>query len=490
MANAFVPPPINPALAGQLGMQNPFMPPPAASPSLGFQVYASDPQNAMKVQHAMVPPNQPLQPNAGQPSPMASVNPPKPTPMAAVTPPEISQPVDVSGMGGNLASPSVFSGPSPAVQSGAQAQLGQDQAELQRLQQSGAAVNHVKNPVLRTLGQIGNIAAPFLLGRGAMAIPGTTAHNLWLQNQQQGRVTNDQGAIQAQAQLADTQSQTALRNSQAAKADAQGDAYAPVLLTPEQANAIGFPDLAGSSMDPRHVAVLMAGKQKGDVATGIENTKATTATNIATGKNQTEQKIADQRNARITQLANEANKTKVLLQGMRDSTSTANTDSRIAGKGATGGKVPTDVTKRAALATNTIENANAVTGLITKRPEIVGAVGGRYSSVQQMIGSDDPDIQELGVRMHNIALASNGAHGIRSAEAVAQTEHELFNNFKAGPHGIAGGLKGLTDSVGTFLQDEKNFQETGSRAGNPLKPPATGGNADFVYVPGKGLVKQ
>lgn len=43
--------------------------PPPPSPSLGFQAWASDPQNAMKVAHNMTPPNQPLQPNA-------SANPP------------------------------------------------------------------------------------------------------------------------------------------------------------------------------------------------------------------------------------------------------------------------------------------------------------------------------------------------------------------------------------------------------------------------------
>ena len=82
-----------------------------------------------------------------------------------------------------------------------------------------------------------------------------------------------------------------------------------------------------------------------------------------------------------------------------------------------------------------------------------------------MIGSDDPDIHELGVRMHNIALASNGAHGVRAATAIQKTEDELFNNFKSGPHGIIAGLDATDGSMKTFLNDEQNFATTGSRTG-------------------------
>ncbi len=218
---------------------------------------------------------------------------------------------------------------------------------------------------------------------------------------------------------------------------------------------------------------MLTGKQKAD-----------SAESIAGGKNQTAAQIAADRNERILAGNAEANKTKVLLQQMKDSTSQANTGARIAAKGAgasaaTGGKVPSDVTKRAALAANVMENADAINGIVQRRPDLFGATGGRYTSVQQMIGSNDPDISATGVRMHNIALASNGAHGLRSAEAVAQTENELFNHWKTGPQGLAGGLNALRGSVQTFLDDEKNFQNTGSRTGgNALKPPsATGGGA-------------
>jgi hypothetical protein len=293
------------------------------------------------------------------------------------------------------------------------------------------------------------------------------------------------------------QSEIGLKNAQAKSLT---DSNTPVTLSKEQAASIGHPELEGMEMGGKLYSAMLTGKQKAD----------TTAT-VAAGKNQTAKELADQRNQRIKDTTDAANKTKLLLQDKKDATSTANasariaasaanTNAKLAAKGTPGaGKVPADVTKRAALSSNVLENADAVEDIVKRRPEIVGATGGRYSNVQQMIGSDDPDIQALGVRMHNIALASNGAHGLRSAEAIAQTENELFNHFKAGPNAIHGGLQAIRGSVQTFLDDEKNYQTSGSRTGapHPFTPPtqANGANSGAVetYVrdPKTGkLVKQ
>jgi hypothetical protein len=463
MPSPLVPPPI----------PNPLMPPPnpATTPSMGFGIWAQDPQNAMKVIPSMTEPNRPLQPGANAPQ-MAAANPPQI--QSALTPPSIdgAPPANISLP---TPPPSFPSLPPPVVQSGAQAQLGKDSAEAQRLQQTGPGVNQIQNKPLRVLAKIGDIAGSVLAPGVSTFVPGTTMHNEALRSRAQNAIGRDQQAITSQQQglksmadLADTQSQTDQRIALANKADQQSDNLAPIALTAEQAASIGHPELAGAELNPKTYSLMLTGKQKADSAAGI-----------AAGNNKSREQIAADRNARLTSLAAEANKTKLLLQDKKDATSRANTSDRIA---AGGSKVPADVTKRAALATNTIENASAVNSLIQKRPDMIGAVGGRYTNVQQMIGSDDADIQELGVRIHNIALASNGAHGIRSAEAVADTENKIFNHFRNGPNGIAGGLKGITDSVGTFIQDEQNFQTTGTRdgagKGNAMVPPATGAPRD------------
>lgn len=282
------------------------------------------------------------------------------------------------------------------------------------------------------------------------------------------------------AQLADIQSQTAQRNSAANKADTAADDMKPFTLTREQATAINHPELAGTQATMRDYNKALVGA--GNNNTSTSNNAATNATKVTTTGMNTDSKesIAGQKTAAQKTISDAANKTKLLMQNMRDSTSRANNENTVSSKGTTGAggfKVPADVTKRAALGSNVLENADAVEGIINKRPDIIGMAGGRYSNVQQMIGSDDPDIQALGVRMHNIALASNGAHGVRSQQAIQKTEDELYSNFKAGPNAIKGALGATRSSMQTFLNDEQNFSSTGKRTGGVTAPPTGGGNS-------------
>jgi hypothetical protein len=134
-----------------------------------------------------------------------------------------------------------------------------------------------------------------------------------------------------------------------------------------------------------------------------------------------------------------------------------------------------DRLKRSDLANNVIENTGAIRDLITKNPNLFGKVAGRFTTASQMIGSNDPAISALGVRIHNAALASNGAHGLRSAEAVTQTENELLNHFRNSPKATLAGLDALDDSVKTFIADAKLGKKAGGGASpKPAVKPAPG----------------
>jgi hypothetical protein len=281
------------------------------------------------------------------------------------------------------------------------------------------------------------------------------------------------------AALADTQSQTAQRNAAAARGDSQADAGAPFIMTADQAAAIGHPELVGMKTNTTQYTKALTAATGADakVTVGAGNNAAATTVGaghdtarvtVGAGNNATSAANNAATNATRETVEQMANKTRILVTGMNNATSRANNENTVANKGTVGGggyKVPADVTKRAALAANVNENADGVTEIIGRRPDIVGSMGGRYTNVQQMIGSNDPDIQALGVRIHNMALAGNGAHGVRSAKAVNQTENELFNNFKTGPKGIAGAIAATRGSVQTFLNDEKSFQTSGNRTG-------------------------
>ncbi len=114
-------------------------------------------------------------------------------------------------------------------------------------------------------------------------------------------------------------------------------------------------------------------------------------------------------------------------------------------------KATADERKKAGLAENIAENSNYIGNLLLKNPNLVGAVAGRFTSVEQLMGTNDPAISGLGTAIHNIAMANSGVHGFRSQEGVKETENLLLNQFKNGPQAIAGALIALTNSTQTFI---------------------------------------
>ena len=129
-----------------------------------------------------------------------------------------------------------------------------------------------------------------------------------------------------------------------------------------------------------------------------------------------------------------------------------------------------DEKKKAELAENMVFNANNIASILQRRPDIVGKVAGRITNVEQMAGTNDPDIVQLGTDIHNIAMANNGIHGLRSSEAVKEFENKLLNNFKNGPRGIAGGLMGSVNSVQTFIDNARpETYKTHSKQGGAIK---------------------
>jgi hypothetical protein len=108
---------------------------------------------------------------------------------------------------------------------------------------------------------------------------------------------------------------------------------------------------------------------------------------------------------------------------------------------------------KAGLADNMVGNINSVNAILARRPDLVGAAAGRFTSVEQMIGTDDKDIVALGTAVHNIAMANNGIHGMKSIEGVHDFENLILNKFKNGPQAVAGGLAESAKSVQTFYDE-------------------------------------
>lgn len=118
-------------------------------------------------------------------------------------------------------------------------------------------------------------------------------------------------------------------------------------------------------------------------------------------------------------------------------------------------KVTADEKKKAELAENIAENATAVNATLARRSDLIGAIAGRFTNVEQMIGNNDKDISAIGNRIHNIAMANSGVHGFRSQEGVKDTEATILNHFKNGPDAVKGALASNVDSVQTFIDNAR-----------------------------------
>jgi len=119
----------------------------------------------------------------------------------------------------------------------------------------------------------------------------------------------------------------------------------------------------------------------------------------------------------------------------------------------TAGQPTANQKMKADLADNVIHNVDEATKLIRNNPDLFGKVSGRFTSVAQMMGSNDKAIAKLGLILHNTALATNGIHGLRSAQAIEGTEKALLNKFKNSPEATIAALKENRRSVGDFMKD-------------------------------------
>jgi hypothetical protein len=102
---------------------------------------------------------------------------------------------------------------------------------------------------------------------------------------------------------------------------------------------------------------------------------------------------------------------------------------------------------RTSLAHIAMQNLDHIQDVIQRRPDLVGPGLGRISSVDQLLGSNDPDLVALGNEVHNFAMANAGIHGSRSFENVRAGEEMLLNHLKSGQQGILGGIKANKDNL-------------------------------------------
>jgi hypothetical protein len=117
---------------------------------------------------------------------------------------------------------------------------------------------------------------------------------------------------------------------------------------------------------------------------------------------------------------------------------------------------------KADLSQNVQLNAANASKMIDEHPDLFGKISGRFTNVAQMTGTDDPAIVQLGIQIHNMAVASAGIHGQRGQAAVEAYEKDILNKFHNSPEATKAALTELSGSVQTFIDD--------ARAGKKVAP--------------------
>lgn len=108
--------------------------------------------------------------------------------------------------------------------------------------------------------------------------------------------------------------------------------------------------------------------------------------------------------------------------------------------------------KQRDLGINAIENLNTIQSVLQRRPDLLGVIEGRVSSGKALTGTNDKDLAAVNQALDNWALASTGAHGIRSVEARTDAKRDLLNSFKNGPDAVNAAINTSRASLQQFAR--------------------------------------
>ena len=109
--------------------------------------------------------------------------------------------------------------------------------------------------------------------------------------------------------------------------------------------------------------------------------------------------------------------------------------------------------QRADLSENLNENLDQLSEIVDRRPDLFGPIAGRWTTLKEFTGSDDPDIGALGAIKDMLGRAQISAHGMRSGAQVVEAANSILNSFKNGPAAVKGAIARARNSVATFQAD-------------------------------------
>lgn len=159
-------------------------------------------------------------------------------------------------------------------------------------------------------------------------------------------------------------------------------------------------------------------------------------------------------------------------------------------------KPTADEDRRADLSKSLSDIGDHIAEVAARRPELFGSVKGRLTQLRQFTGTDDPDVADLKADREALGQIALGAHAMRNAGHIATAADSIVSGFTNSPEATISAIETAKRNAGTMqtivrprLTQQVAPGTAPARGGG--KPPAPAqGKPDYVYVPGKGLVKQ
>jgi hypothetical protein len=120
-------------------------------------------------------------------------------------------------------------------------------------------------------------------------------------------------------------------------------------------------------------------------------------------------------------------------------------------------KPTTDEDRRADLARAGQGYATRLMELAQQRPDLWGGLGqgayflgGRGTTLRNMVGSSDPDVAEMKYLREQIGITQMGAHSVRSAQAIGPIADSIVNSFNTAPEAAVSTLQHAIEQLNTF----------------------------------------
>lgn len=132
---------------------------------------------------------------------------------------------------------------------------------------------------------------------------------------------------------------------------------------------------------------------------------------------------------------------------------------------------------RASLGQIALDNIDGIQDIVNRRADLFGPGAGRVSNIDQIIGSNDPDLVAVTNFAHNFSMANAGVHGSRSVQNVRDAVSDLLGDLHNGQQGIMGGLAANRKNLKAVIDAGKPPNNSNSAPGSAA--PATGGAHPF-----------